>query len=102
MCYVARLDSESIEPEAAPRTAGYLLGVGVALFLIVAEHDHAERSEATDLRPQPMSALGTWDQHPPMFARQRPGVFDSKVQSPYILRAILIQPAATGIDCAGT
>ena len=98
MCYVARLDSESVEPEAAPRTAGNLLGVGVALFLIVAEHDHAERSEATDLRPQLMPALGTRGHHLLMFARQRLGILDSKVQSPYTIRAILIQPVVAGID----
>jgi hypothetical protein len=92
MYYVARLDSEGVEPEAAPRTARNLFGVGVALFLVVGKHDHAERSEVTDLRPQLMPALGTRGHHPLMFARQGPGVLDSKVQSPYTLRAILIQP----------
>jgi hypothetical protein len=38
-----------------------------------------------------MPALGTRGHHPLMFARQRLGVLDSKVQSPYTLRAILVQ-----------
>jgi hypothetical protein len=91
MYYVARPDSEGVEPEAAPRTARNLLRIGVALLLVVGEHDHAKRSEATDLRPQLMPALGTRGHHPLMFARQRLGVLDSKVQSSYTLRAILIQ-----------
>ena len=102
LCNLARLDRKGVEPEATPRTARHLFGVGGALFVVIGEHDHAERPEATDLRPQLMSALGTQGQHLLMFARQRLGVLDSKVQSPYTLRAILIQPPLTGIKGAVT
>jgi hypothetical protein len=36
-----------------------------------------------------------------MFARQRLGVLDSKVQSPYTLRAILIQPVCRSRGVTG-